>query len=102
MFSTELIQQVKRKLNITWSDEDTDANVLDIMESAAVILRRKLGIKDESFDFSAPGAENLLFRAYCLYDYNHRAEEFDENYANDIAQTRDKHLLNSLEVSGDE
>jgi hypothetical protein len=88
-----LFAQVKRKLNITWNDEDTDSLVKDIISSAIPIMLHKLGITDENFDFSKPGAENNLFRAYCLYEFNHCANEFDANYSNEIAQTRDKNIL---------
>lgn len=83
-----LIEQVKRKLNITWSDEETDKRVNDIIASATPILKHKLGIADVDYDFSAPGLENLLFLAYCMYEWNHAVNEFDANYANDIAQCR--------------
>ena len=83
-----LIEQVKRKLNITWSDEETDKRVNDIIASAVPILKHKLGIADADYDFSAPGLENLLFLAYCMYEWNHAVNEFDMNYANDIAQCR--------------
>ena len=83
-----LIEQVRRKLNITWNDEETDKRVNDIIASAMPILKHKLGIADADFDFSAPGLENLLFLAYCLYEWNHAANEFDSNYANELAQCR--------------
>ena len=83
-----LIEQVRRKLNITWNDEETDKRVNDIIASAVPVLHHKLGIADADFDFSAPGLENLLFLAYCMYEWNHAVNEFDTNYANDIAQCR--------------
>lgn len=83
-----LIEQVKRKLNITWNDEETDKRINDIIASAVLVLKHKLGIADADFDFSAPGLENLLFLAYCLYEWNHAAHEFDSNYANELAQCR--------------
>ena len=83
-----LIEQVRRKLNITWSDEDTDKRVADISDSAAIALRHKLGISDPTYDFSQPGQENMLFLSLCLYEWNHATHEFDVNYANDIAQVR--------------
>lgn len=86
-----LVDQVKRKLNISWSDEDTDRRVADIMDSAAVKLRHKLGITNAEFDFSTPGMENDLYKTACFYEWNHAANEFDENYANDIAQCRAMH-----------
>lgn len=86
-----LFNQVKRKLNITWSDEETDARVTDIIVLAIPDLIHKLGITDPNFDFSVPSSENKLFLAYCLYEWNHVANEFDGNYANDIMQVRAKH-----------
>ena len=86
-----LIKQVKRKLNITWEDADTNDRVLDIIQSAIPDMLHILGIADPDFDFSEPGMENDLFKAYCLYEYNHCANEFADNYANKIGQVRAKH-----------
>ena len=86
-----LIDQVKRKLNITWVDEDTDRRVQDIMESASPILRHRLGIADQSFSFEEPGFENMLFLTLCLYEWNHAANEFWNNYADDIANCQAMH-----------
>lgn len=86
-----LLAQVRRKLNITWDDADTNARVEDIVQSAIPAMIHKLGIADPNFDFSVPSMENNLFLAYCFYDWNHCLNEFDENYANNIAQTRAKH-----------
>lgn len=83
-----LIAQVKRKLNITWDDEDTNSRVEDIIQSAILNLLHILGIADPDFDFSKPGVENTLFLAYCLYEFNHSLHEFADNYANMIAQVR--------------
>lgn len=83
-----LVAQVKRKLNITWEDEDTNARVNDIIIAAIPVMIHKLGITEREFDFSIAGPENTLFLAYCLYAYNHCENEFDENYSNNIAQAR--------------
>lgn len=86
-----LTSLVKRKLNITWSDSDTDARVEEIMESAIPTLKYKLGIPDSvEFDFSEAGQERTLFLAYCLYEWNHVVNEFDDNYANEIGQIKRK------------
>ncbi len=63
--------QVKRKLNITWEDEETNARIDDIIALAIPDLIHKLGIADQNFDFSVAGAENALFLNYCLYEWNH-------------------------------
>lgn len=86
-----LLQQVKRKLNITWSDPDTDNRVSDIMNQAKSVMLFQLGITDNAFDFSEAGIENVLFLAYCLYLYNHCENEFYENYLGMILQARSKH-----------
>ena len=91
--SDRLFEQVKRKLNITWNDDDTNTRVTDIITAAIPTMIHKLGIADPAFDFSAEGTENTLFLNYCLYEYNHCVNEFDDNYKNDIAQTRNKHFV---------
>lgn len=89
----ELLEYVKRKLNITWEDEDTDKRVKEIIEAAIPDLIHKLGITDPNFDFAKAGLEKTLLGAYCLYEYNHALNEFDENYSRWIAQVRAKHAV---------
>lgn len=87
----ELTKKIKRKLNITWVDPDTDARVSDVMNNAIVMVRRKIGIPDSvDFDFTAPGQEQNLLLAWCLYEWNHATDEFDANYSNDLLQMRQK------------
>jgi len=103
MNETVLTQQVKRKLNITWEDSDTDNRVSDIMGQAKSAMLRKLGIADTSFDFSVSSEENRLYLAYCLYLYNHCENEFDANYTNDILQVREFHEVKQyMEAVGNE
>lgn len=83
-----LLAQVRRKLNITWEDDETTAKLEEIIASAIPTLKHKLGIFEADFDFSIEGTENMLFKNYCLYEWNHCVNEFDANYANDIAQVR--------------
>lgn len=102
MNNPTLYGQVRRKLNITWDDDDTTARVEEIIESAIPIMLHKLGIADPDFDFSKPGQENNLFKSYCLYEWNHCANEFDDNYANDIGQVREKYeVAHHLAESGE-
>lgn len=88
MVDKNLLAKVKRKLNVTWSDTDTDTRIGEIIESAIPDLIHKLGITDEEFDFSEAGMEQKIFLNYCLYEWNHCVNEFDDNYSNDIAQVR--------------
>lgn len=95
MSNETLFGQVKRKLNVTWEDDDTTARIEEIIASAIPDLKHKLGITGDDFDFSAAGTENFLFLNYCLYEWNHSLPEFDDNYANTIAQCRAKHEVNN-------
>lgn len=88
---SDLYAQVKRKLNITWEDEETKARVEDIINSAIPDVKHRLGITEENFDFSSPGEENILFLAYCLYEWNHVLNEFEDNYLSMILRVRGKH-----------
>jgi hypothetical protein len=86
--SALLTEQVKRKLNITWEDEVTNARVADIMGSVDPYLRHKLGVSGE-FDFSNPGTERDLYLSCCLYEWNHiPRDEWEENYKRTIADVR--------------
>ena len=104
MNNLALNAQVKRKLNITWEDDDTTARIAEIIASAIPFLKHKLGITDADFDFGAPGAENTLFLAYCLYEWNHAVNDFEENYhqmiADVTAQWEVKNYLANSEGSG--
>ena len=88
MDNVTLFEQVKRKLNVTWEDDDTTSRINEIIASATPTLKHKLGVFDKDFDFSIAGTENMLFINYCLYEWNHAVNEFDDNYANDIAQVQ--------------
>lgn len=87
-----LKDQVRRKLRVTWSDPETDARIdTDIIPTADADLRFKIGIPDDAtFDFSAPGTENKLFLAHCYYQWNDAEDEFEGNYAADLAHARRK------------
>lgn len=95
-----LKDKVYRKLNITWSDADTDARVNDIMDAAAVELKHKIGLPD-TYTFEEAGQEQKLFLSLCLYEWNHAANEFDANYANDLLQARQRRAVAESEEAED-
>lgn len=96
-----LTDLVKRKLDITWSDEVTDARVADIVAVAEPTMRHKLGLP-EGFDFTAPGQERNLLLSWCLYEWNQATSEFDDNYMNDILQVRQKWMLRGASDDADD
>ncbi|MDD3185943.1 MAG: hypothetical protein ACOX1S_05350 [Anaerostipes sp.] len=83
-----LIELVKKKLNITWEDEDTNQQINFIIEDSIHAIDHKLGIKNSECDYSKPGQERLLFENYCMYEWNNCLNEFDANYSNEIFQLR--------------
>lgn len=99
-YSAEFIAQVKRKLNITWSDADTDARVSDIMANAQSAVSDKIGVAAD-YDFSAAGRENELYLNYCLYAWNHVENEFDAAYLHEILQCRMIHEVVQNDTNGD-
>ena len=82
------VDQVKRHLNITWTDSDTEAKVIDMMLDAEIALNHKLGAE---IDFFAPGQERRLYLNYMLYAYNDCLNEFDAAYRAEILQIRHKY-----------
>ena len=51
MDNPTLLGQVRRKLNVTWDDEETTARIDEIMDSAVPDLKHRLGSVDPDFDF---------------------------------------------------
>lgn len=101
MFNSTLLSQVERKLNITWSDEETTKRLTEIIENAIPDLMHRLGITSAEFDFTKSGVENNLLLNYCLYEWNHSLNEFFDNYAETIAQIRAKNeVAQFLESEG--
>lgn len=96
--SADLMNKIKRKLNVTWFDPDTDARIEDIAESGIIAIRHKAGIP-ESYTFEAPGQEQNLLLAWCLYEWNHSIDEFDGNYINDLLQMRQKYDVEQYKES---
>lgn len=82
------VDQVKRHLNITWTDQDTDTKVIDMMMDAEIALNHKLGAE---VDYFAPGQERKLYLNYLLYDQNDCLNEFDAAYRAEILQIRHKY-----------
>ena len=90
------IGDIKRHLNITWSDADTDARLIDKMRDAEVALNHKLGA---TVDYFTPGAERELYRNYMIYSWNDCANEFDAAYRAEIIQLRHKYEIAAYKAS---
>lgn len=84
---------VKLKLNITYSEPDTDARISGITQMADAVLRDALGIDDASFTFETPGQEQALFLDFCFYEFNDALDDFYANYAEQMAQARNRWMV---------
>lgn len=93
----KLTPAVKRKLNITWSDPDTDARVTEVIEDAKAAIVHKVGLPQD-FDFQKAGEERSLLLAFCLYAWNHAENEFDANYFTTIQQLRRKWEVSDVQA----
>ena len=85
-----MLQALKDKLAITWSDNDTDRKLNSILNTAKSTLAFKLGLPN-NFTWVANTQEYNLMLNYCFYEWNDAVDEFDDNYANDILQIRMKY-----------
>ena len=81
----DLYETLRNELNITWYDEETESRLTRIITNSVVTMNRKIG---SDIDYSIAGPEQELFLAYCVYVYNNCANQFDENYLNEIMQIR--------------
>lgn len=96
MASKYLMEQVRRKLRVTWKDDDdTNARIdSDIIPNAEQDLKNLLGIPAETrFDFAQPGMENILFLNHCWYQWEGALDDFEKNYAAQIARCREKWMV---------
>ena len=87
-----LVDKVRRKLRVTYRDDEVDERIDEIMEQADADLRSMLAITERSFTFEDGGTEQALFLAYCFYEWNDALDDFEVNYADKIAKCRDRWL----------
>lgn len=89
------VAQVKRHLNITWTDSDTDAKVIDMMLDAEAALNHKLGAVIDYL--GTVSAERRLYLNYMLYAWNDCLNEFDNAYRAEILQIRHKYEVENYD-----
>lgn len=87
-----LVDKVRRKLRVTYRDDEVDERIDEIMKQADSDLRSMLAITERSFTFEDGGTEQALFLAYCFYEWNDALDDFEVNYAEKIAKCRDRWL----------
>ena len=79
---------VRRKLNVTWTDADTDARLQDVVEIVSPRLASLLSYPSDHEFTSADESAWGLFLNGCLYEFSDAWDDFTTNYADEILSTR--------------
>lgn len=79
---------VRRKLNVSWEDEDTDERLNDVVAAVSPRLSSLLGYPVDHSFAEADGAAWGLFLNGCLYEFSDAWDDFTSNYADEILSTR--------------
>lgn len=74
-----LLSELKKRLHITWDEDDTD--IEKIITRAKAYFKRLTG---KSFSFGPNDDETELLYERCRYVYNNAADEFEENFADEL------------------
>lgn len=86
--NTAVMAAVRRKLNVTWTDADTDARLQDVVETVSPRLASLLGYESSHEFTRADGGAWVLFLNGCLYEFSDAWDDFTTNYADEILSTR--------------
>ena len=81
MLKDELLDLVKNRLDVTFSDERTDSKIGKIISNGVAELNRLNGREN---DFLVEGQAQSLLLAYVMYDLANSQDEFKKNYHSDI------------------
>ena len=97
---SEPLDAVRRKLNVTWSDDGTNARLQDVVDAVSPRLASLLGF-DAVHDFSKEDGEAWgLFLNACLYEFSDAWDDFTQNYEREIQSVRLMNIATATE--GDE
>ena len=80
----DTLAAVRRKLNVTWQDEGTEARIQDVIDVVSTPLAKRCGLPADH-EFTRTDPEFALFLNACLYEFSDALDDFWDNYASDIA-----------------
>lgn len=83
-----LFDEVKDECGITWSDDDTDRKVNNMITRAKAKLDYHAG---ESCNYDADGLDRQLLLTLCRYIWNKSYEEFSMNCSDDLVDLSRRH-----------
>lgn len=75
------LEDVKRELNITWSDDETDKRIFGIWKRAEGIIERAAG---RPINFSNHALALQLLYDCCRYLYSDAFAQFKQDYAEEL------------------
>lgn len=90
----DITEAVKRYLDISWEDPDTDAKVEDTITSAKARINDHAGVE---VDLTQDVLAFQLFKDCCRYIYNKVLDEFEKNYASELIALRNKYMVQAYE-----
>lgn len=88
---TDVMAAVRRKLNVTWQDEETEQRLCEVVDSVSSRLASLVGYDDLHVFNSDDGGAWGLFLNGCLYEFSDAWDDFVLNYEREIQSVR---LLN--------
>ncbi len=95
----KLFEEIKRCLNITWSDDFTDKNVEDYIEDGIEFLQNDV---KNSIDFTKDIEAKKLLKTYCRYARNNSEEYFVENNLSEILKLEVKYAKDELQQNDEQ
>ena len=72
-----LLAAVKTYLQITWTDEETDARLTELISAGQDYINRKLGVDG---DYTVPGYPRTLLFEFVRYARDGALDVFENNY----------------------
>lgn len=85
-----LKEEVKRYLDITWSDEDTNKSVDEYISTAKQYLNETTG---SEIDFDEDLTARSLLKDHCRYQRNRDIEFFENNFLKSLTALRFKYAI---------
>lgn len=75
------LEDIKRELNVTWSDPENDAKIESKWHRAEAIIEDKAG---RHIDFDIPGTEQQLMLDCVVYLYSDSYAQFLADYSEEL------------------
>ena len=88
-----LVEEIKQALNITWSDDITNANVKNYISEGIEFLQNDV---KNSIDFTKDFEAKKLLKTYCRYARNNSEEYFVDNNLSEILKLEVKYAKDEL------